>query len=147
MLWVALGAGLLAFLVLLGRTTTRSSRSPEANGGEWRAIAGVLAIAAAVAALVLGARGAWPAALAFGALSGAGAVLARRPRRASPPRLGPHMSLDEARRVLGVGPEAGAEEIQAAYVRLMRRVHPDLGGAAGLAAQLNAARDALLDDR
>ena len=35
-------------------------------------------------------------------------------------------------------------EIQAAYTRLMRAVHPDKGGTAGLAAQLNAARDRLL---
>jgi curved DNA-binding protein CbpA len=45
--------------------------------------------------------------------------------------------------VLGVAPDADAEAVQAAYVRLMRRVHPDTGGAPGLAAQLNAARDRL----
>jgi DnaJ-class molecular chaperone len=39
---------------------------------------------------------------------------------------------------------AGPDEIQAAYVRLMRAVHPDAGGTSGLAAQLNAARDRLL---
>jgi len=32
-------------------------------------------------------------------------------------------------------------------VRLMRRVHPDAGGAEGLAVQLNAARERLLRDR
>jgi curved DNA-binding protein CbpA len=42
--------------------------------------------------------------------------------------------------MLGVDDEAGPDEIEAAYRRLMRRVHPDVGGAAGLAAQLNAAR-------
>jgi DnaJ-class molecular chaperone len=54
------------------------------------------------------------------------------------------MSDAEARRILGVGPAATREEIQAAYTRLMRAVHPDKGGTAGLAAQLNAARDRLL---
>ena len=44
-------------------------------------------------------------------------------------------------------PEATPDEIQAAYVRLMRRVHPDAGGAAGLASQLNAARDRLLREK
>jgi curved DNA-binding protein CbpA len=57
------------------------------------------------------------------------------------------MSAEEARRVLGVGPDADAAEIRAAYTRLMRAVHPDTGGSAGLAAQLNAARDRLLKRR
>jgi len=50
----------------------------------------------------------------------------------------------EARSILGVGPEASSAEIQAAYARLMRLAHPDKGGTDGLAAQLNAARDRLL---
>ncbi|NEX91341.1 hypothetical protein G3573_01015 [Caulobacter sp. 17J65-9] len=57
------------------------------------------------------------------------------------------MSLAEARAVLGVDAEAGPEQIQAAYLRLMRAVHPDRGGTSGLASQLNAARDRLLDRR
>jgi hypothetical protein len=65
--------------------------------------------------------------------------------RAPPPqrRVG-GLSPDEARDILGVGPEASAEEVQAAYLRLIRRNHPDQGGSTGLAAQLNAARDVLL---
>jgi hypothetical protein len=63
------------------------------------------------------------------------------PRR--PPASG-RMSADEARRILGVAGDASRDEIQAAYTRLMRAVHPDKGGTAGLAAQLNAARDRLL---
>jgi hypothetical protein len=51
---------------------------------------------------------------------------------------------DEARDILGVGPDASPEEVQAAYLRLIRRNHPDQGGSTGLAAQLNAARDVLL---
>ena len=54
------------------------------------------------------------------------------------------MSLSEARSVLGVGEDATPAEIRAAYTRLMRMAHPDKGGTAGLAAQLNAARDRLL---
>ncbi len=54
------------------------------------------------------------------------------------------MDLAEARSLLGVGHDASRQEIEAAYRRLMLRAHPDQGGSAGLAAQLNAARDALL---
>jgi curved DNA-binding protein CbpA len=54
------------------------------------------------------------------------------------------MDADEARRVLGVGPDAGADEIRAAHRRLVARVHPDQGGSADLAGRVNAARDILL---
>ena len=54
------------------------------------------------------------------------------------------MSLEAARSILGVGPDATAKEINAAYTRLMRMAHPDKGGTTGLAVQLNAARDRLL---
>lgn len=54
------------------------------------------------------------------------------------------MSEAQARGLLGVGADAGRAEIQAAYLRLIRTVHPDRGGTAGLAAQLNAARERLL---
>ncbi|MBC7167731.1 DnaJ domain-containing protein, partial [Phenylobacterium sp.] len=54
------------------------------------------------------------------------------------------MSVEDACAILGVEADAEPEEIQAAYTRLMRRTHPDAGGSAGLAAQLNAARDRLL---
>jgi curved DNA-binding protein CbpA len=54
------------------------------------------------------------------------------------------MSTADARSILGVEPQATTAEIKAAYTRLMQRAHPDKGGSAGLAAQLNAARDRLL---
>src|SRR5262249_5644434 len=58
-------------------------------------------------------------------------------------RSGP-MSPADARSILGVGPAASPDAIRAAYTRRMRPVHPDRGATAGLAAQLNAARDRLL---
>ena len=54
------------------------------------------------------------------------------------------MTLERAREILGVGPEATAEEIRAAHRRLMKTAHPDVGGSAWLAKQLNLARDVLL---
>lgn len=54
------------------------------------------------------------------------------------------MPVDEARAVLGVGADAGTEEIRAAHRRLITAVHPDKGGSAELTRRVNAARDALL---
>lgn len=50
----------------------------------------------------------------------------------------------QARALLGVGPDAGADEIRAAHRRLIVEVHPDRGGSAELTRRVNAARDLLL---
>lgn len=55
------------------------------------------------------------------------------------------MDRAEAYQVLGLRPESSREEIQAAYRRLIQRVHPDRGGSSDLAARLNQARDVLLE--
>jgi len=99
---------------------------------------------AAVGAVVSGLRGAWIVSLVFVALS---TYLAQRTRvgmGAGGPSAGTAMSQREARAILGVGEGAGRTEIEAAYRRLIRMAHPDQGGSAGLAAQINAARDCLL---
>ncbi|MFQ3595013.1 MAG: DnaJ domain-containing protein [Sphingomonadaceae bacterium] len=62
-------------------------------------------------------------------------------RRRSPAR---PMSLDEARAVLGVAPDADADMIRAAHRRLIAQVHPDAGGSADLARRVNLAREVLL---
>lgn len=136
MLFLVLGsAGLLALLVWVGRRPTR------VTGGARLVSALVSALAAVVSAL----RGGWIASLA---LIAASAWLGQRvrvraaPGAAPPPPAG--MSLSEARAILGVPAGATRPEILAAYRRLMQRAHPDHGGPAGLAAQINAARDRLI---
>jgi HAMP domain-containing protein len=64
-------------------------------------------------------------------------------RAASPPPDQAPMTEAEAYRVLGLAPGASLEEVRTAYRRLMKRVHPDLGGSSALAALLNAAKEIL----
>ena len=56
------------------------------------------------------------------------------------------MTDKKARQILEVGEKATRQEIMASYNRLMKKVHPDLGGSNYFAAQLNAAKDFLLGD-
>ena len=140
MLYLALGgAALTLYLWVTGG-------KPKLKRREWRFIAGAAAVVAFTAAAFAGTRGAWGPTIVLIVM---GLWLASTTRQVGaparpPPRSSSSMSLGEARHILGVGEEADAKEIQAAYSRLMRAVHPDKGGTAGLAAQLNAARDRLL---
>jgi hypothetical protein len=79
-----------------------------------------------------------------GAVLMAGALLwgaYRRSRIASP---SPGMPVEDARKLLGVGPGASLSEIRDAHRRLIARVHPDAGGSAELANRINVARDILV---
>jgi hypothetical protein len=57
------------------------------------------------------------------------------------------MSVREARRILGVGPDADEAAIAQAHGRLMRRLQSDHGGSDYFAEKLNRARDRLLKQR
>lgn len=138
MILVAAAAVLLAIIVggrPLGAWLRRA-------GGSWRPAAGLLAILALAAALMLFVREAWLPAVALAGVALALAVSARRrpARRLSDGS----MSAEQARAILGLEPRASHADVQAAYRRLMGMAHPDRGGTRGLAAQLNAARDVLL---
>lgn len=142
MLFLILGCLALLVLVMAGR-----AGRPVKIRREWRFLSTAGGIAALIAAALLVIREQWIAAAVLFAIGLSLAGTARvNPRRARPeptPAREP-MSLQEARSILGVGPNASEAEIQAAYTRLMRLAHPDKGGTSGLAAQLNAARDRLL---
>ncbi len=56
------------------------------------------------------------------------------------------MTRDEAADILGVAPDAAADDIKAAHHRLMAANHPDKGGSPWLARQINMARDTLLNE-
>jgi DnaJ family protein C protein 19 len=70
-----------------------------------------------------------------------------QPSQSSPPsQRRTAMSRDEALSVLGLKAGATADEVRAAYKRLMKDFHPDRGGSDYLAAQINQAKDVLLQD-
>jgi ABC-type molybdate transport system substrate-binding protein len=100
----------------------------------------IAAIAGAIVALRLLSTGrVIPAAIA-----GAGVALwIYRKRRAQRPTTA---AIADARALLEVSPDADAEAIRAAHRRLIAQVHPDAGGSAELARQVNAARDILLSE-
>jgi hypothetical protein len=137
---VLAAAGVLALLIWVGRRPVRLT-----NTG--RLLSTLFAAITAAAAVVSALRGGWIPSLLLVACSaylGRGAQQAARP---TSPSATTAMSEVQARSILGVGSVAGEDEIRAAYRRLMRRAHPDHGGSDGLAAQLNAARDRLLNER
>ncbi len=140
MIYLAIGAAVLWFLVGLGRGQTVFKRR------EWRIFSGALSVAAFAGAAFAGLRGAWEISiiltiLGLWTVTTARINAARAPR---PPPSSSKMSEAEARSLLGIDADATEDEIEAAYRRLMRMAHPDTGGTTGLATQLNAARDRLL---
>jgi len=139
---------LLGCLALLVLVTAGRAGKPVRIRREWRFVSAAAAIAVLTGAAYLAFREAWiPAVVLLGlgvSLMGSARINVRRKATAATAAPREPMSADEARSILGVGPQATREEIQAAYSRLMRMAHPDKGGTSGLAAQLNAARDRLL---
>lgn len=77
-----------------------------------------------------------------GAALMAGAILwaAWRRGRSAPAA----MPVEDARKLLGVGPQASLAEIREAHRRLIVKVHPDAGGSEELATRINVARDTLV---
>ena len=122
---LALAAGALGALWYIGALTPARLR--------WIGIA-----AAAGVSLRLLLTGQWLGALAVAGVT-AWLVLGQRARRSTE-----GMTPEEAGRLLGLAPEAGAVEINAAWRRMISEAHPDKGGSAEASARINAARDTLL---
>ncbi len=135
--FVLIGFGVLGVLVWVGRRPSRLS-------GTGRLLSTLFAALTAVAAVVVALRGGWIPSLLLVAASAFLGKAARQSRPASHGDAASPMNAHEARTILGLDETADRAQITAAYRRLMQRAHPDHGGTAGLAAQINAARDRLL---
>lgn len=143
MIYLLLGAAILAFLLW-------PRRRALLKGDGWRVAAGVAAIVAFAFAGYATIRGSWGTGIVLGVLGLWTVTEARRRpviRHKVVHPVRDELSLAEARAILGVSADASLEEVKAAYARLIRMAHPDVGGTEGLAAQLNAARDRLIKPR
>jgi hypothetical protein len=67
----------------------------------------------------------------------------KRSRAPAPPS--GKLSVAQAFKVLGLLDSASREDIRAAYTRIMKQLHPDVGGSDYLASLINQARAVLLD--
>lgn len=123
------------------------TRSAPIRAGGWRVGAGLISAVLIVTGTVAAIIGKEWLALPMVALGLTLAFFGRVGRgrfKRPPPERAEAMSVTEARSILGVGEGASTADIKAAYMRLMKRNHPDQGGTSGLASKLNAARDRLL---
>lgn len=144
MIYLALGAALLWFLLW----AAQKSKRPILKFRQWRIASALIATLMFAAAAFLTLQGQWGKAIVLVVLGMWLSASARQPRAArvksAPPPADAPMSLSEAYAILDLAPGATREDVQAAYTRLMKLIHPDKGGGAGLASKLNAARDRLL---
>jgi hypothetical protein len=105
------------------------------------------ALVLAGAALFAFARGGWVPGIALALAAGAAWELWPRfaaARAQTAKTFSPDPADDDARAILGLGENATASEIRAAYRSKMAQAHPDRGGSHNEAARLTAARDRLL---
>lgn len=63
---------------------------------------------------------------------------------ARPPAAKTALAHDEAAAILGLAPDASADDIRAAHKKLIGQLHPDKGGTDYLAAKINDARRVML---
>lgn len=161
---VVLLAGLVVLMLSRGRPGAPRSASARGGVSGWWLIAGLLACAvlvrfglswlAVAGGVLLGVvRGVAPLLRLLPVLQyfqrhrstapGAGAPGAGGAAGHGPPPRPGRMSRREALEVLGLDERATRDDVQREYKRLVKRLHPDLGGSTYLTAKLNEARDVL----
>ncbi len=107
----------------------------------------IIATAIGLAALLLAVTGRLPAAIAILIALWPVGIAYMRTRAQRTINLDTEMPLNEkeAYEVLGLPEGASREDIKEAYLRLMKKVHPDQSGSDWLAKKINAAKDLLLN--
>ncbi len=143
MIYLILGCLVLLVVFLLSMQAKRLT----ARGMRLTVFAGifVLAIAALGVLVVSGRYGLAAPAGAFALWAMRAYLLARQIKARNPPSAKAQMTRTEALDILGLSETASKDDIEQAYKGLMVKNHPDQGGTDWLAAQLNEARDTLLD--
>ena len=145
MTYLVLGVALVLFLMW-----GVGGRQGLLKRPEWRIGAAVFAAGAFAACAYMLLRRQWVGAVIMLILGLWLTMSARYPRAPRPAAQRPsekEISEAEALSILDLEPGASRDEIEAAYRRLMKLIHPDKGGGKGLATRLNAARDRLLKGR
>lgn len=71
-------------------------------------------------------------------------LVQNKTRQAPPQAADKNMELEEAYAILGLSTDASKADVIAAHRRLMAKIHPDKGGNNFLAAQLNTAKDMII---
>ena len=135
-----------AGLVWLGRQTKKPGYRPRSFIKQGRTISGLSVIIIGLIGIVMILRGlAGPGAGFLAVAMAIMIVLRRNFRLVVNPKVQSDAKELAALKLLGLTPGADREAIEAAWRTRMKRAHPDLGGSPQLAADLNAARDYLLE--
>lgn len=124
----------------------------KASAGQVKALLlSIAGIAVFLAALTLALTGRLPAAIAILIALWPLAVSwlrhKKRQEKTTPPASNTQLTIQEAYEVLGLSHGASNEEIQSAYISLMKKLHPDQAGSDWIAQKINAAKELLLNSR
>jgi hypothetical protein len=134
---------LLQAVVILGLGFLAAAAVRGLLGGRHSIARNTPLIAGLTAAVGLALMGRWAAAGLLGVVCAA--LFFVRPSQSPSAHGRSDPEADAARRLLGLGPTADADDVRGAYRRKISATHPDQGGSHAEAAALTAARDLLLD--
>jgi predicted membrane protein len=138
--YIFLGLAVLIAALILGRFLARVETHFMAS--VFKGIAAAVLVGAGILSILMGR---WP--IVFIALVFAALLFMPRPKRKTASRSKRPMTVKEACEILDLEIRSlTAKNINESYHRLMKKNHPDQGGSAYFARQLNEARELLLNE-